>query len=138
MATESFDRKFIIKHKEAVDRFYQALIDHDEKKQNKGKKVIDKMFVENVGWISHQDGKITEKEDQMNRFKFRILDDDTGEYVYSDQVSEEYVWGFEEGKIVCYFCYTEYPSDQMEAPYPSSREVDGHIELVELVQSSGI
>lgn len=70
----------------------------------------------------------------MRDLKFRCWDADAE--CFSHSIGEpsnpsqdgEYYWGFEKGVLKCYVCCTETPSDPMEAPYPSSKELESHVE----------
>ena len=71
----------------------------------------------------------------MRDIEFRAWDSNQEAFIYStDEPKDnpasdgESYWRFENGVLKAYVCCTETPSDLMEAPFPSSYEVDGDIE----------
>jgi len=60
----------------------------------------------------------------MREIKFRAWDEDAEAYTYSDKPNDEYAWGFDRGKIVCYYLTEKYSTEPLEPPEPEAIKLE--------------
>lgn len=72
------------------------------------------------------------KEIQMRQDKYRAWDEDAEIMLYSDQDYDDYHFGFDKGKVVCWAREEVIPTDPMESPHFVGKPIENVMQFTDL------
>lgn len=81
--------------------------------------------------------RIEAKEIQMRENKYRAWDEDAEIMLYSDQDYDDYCFGFDKGKVVCWAREEVIPSDPIEAPHYIGKPIEDVMPFITLKDKNG-